>query len=226
MFTVTITVAFIILLYSILDILPLVFLKQVQNTVGEADFLFTAVSSDSISQSADTFMYSPTFQHPRNIPNKSSLPFLNYTLFQEQTSDNTNFNGFSPRWYGLASFANPQRPTITASGILMIIDTQNEIQIGLGREFTKKVLSDGQAFMTRSALKYLGIKPDGTDPLQLIIDIREYFSLLFNTNKNLTKEDIYKLMEEFGIGLNSGGNLDIAVEDFFDFNILAGNFKS
>jgi hypothetical protein len=101
MSTITITVAFVILLYSILDILPLVLLKQVQNSVGEADFVFTAVAPKNASQSIDTYMHSPNYKILRAKPKSTALPFLNYTLFSSQTSKSTLFNGFSPRWYNL-----------------------------------------------------------------------------------------------------------------------------
>jgi hypothetical protein len=226
MSTITITVAFVILLYSILDILPLVLLKQVQNSVGEADFVFTAVAPKNISQSIDTFMYSPNYIIPRAKKDSTVLPLLNYTLFSAQTSKSSLFDGFSPRWYSVCSFENPKKQSVDVSGVLILIDTKQEANIGLGRGFSKRVLGEGQGMMTKSALKYLEIKPDGSDPIQLIVDVREQLAEIYGTSKNLTTEDVEKLMEEFGIEANSDGIVEIEVGDIINFDDLSGIFNS
>ena len=54
----------------------------------------------------------------------------------------------------------------------MILDTEKEVKIGLGRDFTKTILGPNQAFLTSSALKYLKIEPNGIDKVQLVIDTK------------------------------------------------------
>jgi hypothetical protein len=221
-FTVTLTVSFIILLYSILDVLPLVFLKQAQNTVGEADFVFNSVSPQNISQSADTYIYNNVYQANRIVPSDNALPFINYQEFLTQVSGNSDFEGFVPRWYGIASFANVDNLSVTAQGLIMILDSEKEVKIGLGRDFTKEILNRGQAFMTRSALRYLDVNPNGRDQVQLIVDLREYFAIFFGTNRNLTREDLSTLNTELGLGLDENGNVTTSAEDFFNVTEASG----
>ena len=85
---------------------------------------------------------------------------------------NTDFEGFTARWFGVADFANTTDTTLKVSGVIMILDTEKEVKIGLGRDFTKTILGPNQAFLTSSALKYLKIEPNGIDKVQLVIDTK------------------------------------------------------
>ena len=79
MFTVTLTISFVILMYNILDISPVVFLKLAQDQVGESDFVFTKTPGFNISEGADVNMYSlPAFDKRKPRPVISS-PFINFT---------------------------------------------------------------------------------------------------------------------------------------------------
>lgn len=224
-FTVTLTVSFIILLYSILDVLPLVFLKQAQNSVGEADFVFNSVSPQNISQSVDTYIYNNAYQTTRVVPAENALPFIDYVEFISQVREAKDFDGFAPRWYGIASFANFNNLSVTAKGLIMVLDSEKEVKIGLGRDFSKKILNDGQAFMTRSALRYLDVDPNGRDQVQLIVDLREYLALFYGTNQNLTREDLSTLNTELDLGLDENGNVTVAAGDFFNVTEVAGTHK-
>ena len=221
-FTVTLTITFVILLYSILDVLPLVFIKQAQNTVGESDFIFTAVSPQNISQSTDSYMYDNSFQIDRIVPGDSSLPFINYTEFVLQAAGVEEYDGFAPRWFGVAGFLNPDDLTKEASGLLMILDTEIEVKIGLGRDFSKTLLGENQAFMTRSALKFLEVEPNGRDKVQLFVDTRDYLSLFFGTSNPLTREDITTLNTELNLGLDEGGEITVSVADLVNTTAVSG----
>jgi hypothetical protein len=110
--------------------------------------------------------------------------------------------------------------SVNSSGILILIDTEQEANIGFGRGFSKRVLGEGQGMMTKSALKYLEIKPDGSEPVQIIFDVREQLAQIYNTNKNLTTQDVERLIKEFGIDSNSDGMIEIEVGDIINFDNL------
>ena len=88
----------------------------------------------------------------------------------------------TPRWIGIANFANSTNKNRITSGFVLVIDSLKEVQIGLGRDFTKTILQSREAFITKSALKFLGVEDNGSGKVQLIIDLNRYF-----TNENLKK---------------------------------------
>ena len=149
-FTVSLTITFIILLYSILDLLPYIFLKQAQDTVGESDLVYTARSAENISQSADHFAYNSVYHTVRTEAPDDTSTFVNFTLMEQKTQNFTKYQGITPRWFGVADFSNPETENISTPGVVMILDTEREVEIGLGRDFSKTLLGAGQAFVTRS----------------------------------------------------------------------------
>lgn len=219
----TVTIAFIVFLYSILDILPLVFLKQAQNTVGESDFTYKAKAAENISETADYFLYnSGDAVLRKEAPSASSL-FINYTEMNETIKGFDKFDGATPRWFGVADFSNPNNININTSGIVMILDTKNEVEIGLGRDFTKELLGAGQAFVIGSALRYLGIKANNQDKIRIGVDLREYLTLFYNTSNPLTVGDIETIMKQANVNLTSNQTIDVSAGDLF--NVTQANRK-
>ena len=73
---------------------------------------------------------------------------------EKAVANSTYFEGVTPRWLSIAKFANSTNLNLTSPGILLILDTLKEVQIGLGREFSKTVLKNREAFVTKSLLEY------------------------------------------------------------------------
>lgn len=163
------------LIYNVLDLTPVVFLKLSQDQVGESDFVFGPKPSYNISESADVFMYDG--EHPRKPVPGYILPFVNATQMQETIKDSDYYEGVSPRWITMATFANSTNPALNTPGIVLLIDSKQEVKIGLGRDFSKKVLKFREAFITHSTLRYLGINAKNHDNVQLVIDLSKYMDL-------------------------------------------------
>ena len=98
-FTVSITVAFFAIIYNILDVSPVIFLKLAQDQVGESDFIFHAKAGQNISESGDKFIYGHDLD--RKVPPPIVWPLVNTTDLQLKTENSTYYNGFTPRWFGL-----------------------------------------------------------------------------------------------------------------------------
>ena len=141
-----------ILLYNVLDLTPIVFLKIAEDQVGESDLIYTAKPAANISYSVDTFSYSGVDK--RIARDKWALPFINITKMEKEILNSTYYEGVTPRWISLIDIANITNRNLTTPGILLILDSQKEVQIGLGREFSKTVLKNREAFITKSLLKY------------------------------------------------------------------------
>jgi hypothetical protein len=116
----------VIVLYSILDMLPLIFLKQAQDTAGESDFIYRAKAAENISESVNNFMYQYNDLYDRNPAPETSLPFVNCTKLEEMTKDFSKYNGVAPRWFAVGDFSNPEDTSLKTSGIIMILDTEKE----------------------------------------------------------------------------------------------------
>lgn len=222
----TVTISFIVILYSILDVLPLLFLKQAQNTVGESDFVYRAKAAENISQSADYFAYNYDRSSVRTeIPDNSSA-FINYTYINEKVEGFGKYKGVAPRWFGVADFINPNKTDKETSGIVMVLDTKKEKDIGLGRDFTKELLGENQAFVIRSALRYLGLEANNQDMIRISIDLRTYFSLFLGTNEVLTIEDIERLVDAAGLNITRNQTIELSVNDFVNITQLDGKISS
>jgi len=74
---VTLTITFVVLMYNILDVSPVVFLKLAQDQVGESDFIYTKVASVNTSETGDIYMYSDNVYQQRKSKPKFTLPFVN-----------------------------------------------------------------------------------------------------------------------------------------------------
>ena len=167
--TVSITVAFFIIIYNILDVSPVIFLKLSQNQVGESDFIIHARPSVNMTQSGDFFAYNNNFER-KDLP-EETVPLVNTTYLQSITENSQFYAGFSPRWFGLFDFTNSNNPKRTVPGVAVMLDSAQEIKIGLGRDFSKTLLGYKQAFVTRTTLKYLGIKAGKNEEIQIFIDL-------------------------------------------------------
>ena len=147
---------FVILLCNVLDLTPIVFLKIAEDQVGESDIIYVAKPATNISYSADKFSYSGV--ENRNVKDKWISPFINITKMDEEIINSTYYEGITPRWISLIDIANTTNKNLTTPGFLLVLDSQKEVQIGLGREFSKTVLNNREAFITKSLLKYWSCK--------------------------------------------------------------------
>jgi len=85
--------------------------------------------------------------------------------------------GVAPRWILTAELSNPESDSdVTTSCYVILADTKQERDIGLGRNFNQRVLGIGESFVSASALRVLGIDTNQGERVNLSIDI--YDSLI------------------------------------------------
>jgi hypothetical protein len=212
----------VIVLYSILDMLPLIFLKQAQDTVGESDFIYRAKAAENVSESVNNFMYQYNGLYNRSPAPETSSSFVNCTQLEEMTKDFSNYNGVAPRWFAVGDFSNPDETSLKTSGIIMILDTEKEKEIGLGRDFTKTLLGPAQAFVTSSALRYLNLEANNQDAVTVNVDLRTLFSLLVDTDDPLTIDNVEEIAQLINPDLERNATLNFTAGDFFDVAVLEG----
>jgi len=91
------------------------------------------VSSDSLF--ADLAALNPLTSE------SDSTSFLDMNLLQfneleEVLGNMTEFEGFAPRWLLPMRLRNQAKPELNTSVVLLIIDSQKEVEIGLGQFFS------------------------------------------------------------------------------------------
>ena len=142
--------------------------------------------------------------------------------FSEKTKDSDIIEGISSRWYTLSKFQSDANPELEVSGLLMILDTKQEVNIGLGRDFSKTLLNLGQGFMTKSSLNYLNIEPNGENVVNVIIDIRQYLVEIFDTNEVLDVEDVNKIMNASFSPIDYSQSFTMSSSDVLDTTGIEG----
>lgn len=221
-FTVTLTITFVIILYSIMDMLPLVFLKQAQNTIGESDFVYRAKAAENISESANNYMYQYNDLAKRNEPASNSSAFVNCSNIEYLTQNFSKYDGVAPRWFAVGDFSNQNDSSVSTSGIIMILDTEKEVKIGLGRDFTKTLLGASQAFVTKSALKYLGLEANNQDTITINIDLMQLLTIVAEVSDPLTIDDVDTLVQLLNLNISRDDQLNLTVSDFFNITEIEG----
>lgn len=65
------------------------------------------------------------------------LPFIDYDKMKEDMGDLIGdvFTGIAPRWYLLGKVRNITEPSLNTTAIVGVINTKEEMDIGLGRDF-------------------------------------------------------------------------------------------
>jgi len=104
----------------------------------------------------------------------------------------------------------------------MVLDSEREVMIGLGRDFSKTLLGRSQVFMTSSTCRYLGVEPNGQDEVELVIDVRNYLSLFLDTNQELTSDDIEKIIRILNLNINFNQEITITGSDLFNTTQIEG----
>ena len=139
-----------------MDLTSIVFTKISENQVGESDLVYTTLPASNISYSADSYSYPEISK--RSKKDKWIPPFINIARMEETIVNSTYFEGVTPRWFSIIDISNTTNHNLFTPGFLLVIDSQREVQIGLGREFSKTILKNREAFITKSLLKYLDIE--------------------------------------------------------------------
>jgi len=60
----------------------------------------------------------------------------------------------------------------------MVLDSRLERDIGLGRDFSKQLIGEGEVLVTRASLVYLGLNPDEHTKTTIRLDLREILTVL------------------------------------------------
>lgn len=149
LFTVFLVATFLTALYSGIQATPAIFIKLAEDQAGDIDITLTPLTGSNDTRLASN-------------PSALSMPLLNSTDVAARLNGTVSIRGVAPRWMMPAKFLNPDDETKHAAGFLIIINSQLEKDIGIGRktDFAEEVLGPGEAWLTKSVndlLKLSGI---------------------------------------------------------------------
>ena len=141
--------AFAAILQAGIDAAPILFLKLAEGQAGEYDSLMTA------QLSAD-----------------ATLPFVNYTAVDAALNQAAGsiVVGSAPRWALIADVHFKKQPALKTSAVILVIDSDKEFSIGLGRSWKRRRLGEEEAYVATSALLELAVAPNAGE--RIVADFR------------------------------------------------------
>lgn len=139
--TVALVVGFSALLQSTIQRAPVIFMKLAEDQTGEADLLLLPSSAPVVLRGRN--------QQQLSAESGLGIPLLNATEIELRTQDNDLVAGAAPRWLSLAKIENRDNPLRNASCVLLVIDSEREEQMGLGREWGLRKLGEQEVYVVR-----------------------------------------------------------------------------
>ena len=111
------------------------------------------------------------------------MTMINHTEIEQRLKDVDFIEGSSPRWIFVGKIRRVDNPEENTTVTLLFANTSKEVNIGLGREFTKRVIKGNNAMITNSALRSLGIPITGDRSIELYINLFDFLKTFFVESK-------------------------------------------
>ena len=85
--------------------------------------------------------------------------------------NDTIFKGFAPRWILPMMLRNVTNPARNTSCILMIIDSEREVDLDFGTGFSTEIIGDSEMMISAPARRHLDVSDFRKEQLELYFDI-------------------------------------------------------
>ena len=139
-------------------IIVVFFVSFLVAAIYDSNFLFLKLAENQASEADFILLPRPS--------NRSTSPFLNYTAFTEKLRATKDpllevDGGTAARWLTVAELSNTQDATKTTTATVLIVDTDRETQVKMGRLFNKDYRKMGkqEAYFSNTICPPI-IKPD------------------------------------------------------------------
>ncbi|KAJ3449553.1 abc transporter permease protein yxdm [Anaeramoeba flamelloides] len=158
------------------------FVSVVQNAVEQAPSIYLALSEDQIGEVDALLM-------PGFLGNE--MKFINYTDTKPKLNNIKSIKGSSPRWIYRSKIESKENSTMGTVANLVILDTKEESEIGLGRSWEPRDLNEQECVVSSSILRELDIEANAGDRIIIKLDLNlvsESFGYNFQellSNENL-----------------------------------------
>ena len=116
--------------------------------------------------------------------NSSTQPFVNETKLSQLLSTNTLIKGTSsPRWLMFGKVLNRDAPSKNISAMLLVIDSDREKQVGIGRNWPYRVLGEAECHVRDSLLTALEMVPNRGHRVNVQISLSTLSKILSGQNQ-------------------------------------------
>ena len=201
-FTIVLVLSCVCLLQNAIAKSPIIFLKIAENQSGEFDLLLTPrvssyASSDDTSDDPYASNNSEDFDVGDSISSSSTQLWLNETEIREKLGLYLNFKniifffffnlyyfldgiesimGSSPRWVMLGRVFNANNHTHNGTIIILVMDSEQEEKIGVGREWNRRPLGYQETYISNSALRQINVQPNMGERVHIGVDLLQLAS--------------------------------------------------
>ncbi|CAD8115183.1 unnamed protein product [Paramecium sonneborni] len=190
LFSTYIVIAFLGLLQCLKCLSPFIFLQLAETSVGDTDLQFL----------------------PKTITNQSNFRLINITELRQYTSQINEFLDISPRWLLICDIHNP-KAQINLTSFFMILDSELENSIGLGRRLDTDIITSNQIYITQGLQKGLGVQIG--DYIQIKFSVLQFLKNLgFKTSEVESKNNLRDSFKNFINNLLQISNDDILYRKF------------
>jgi ABC-type antimicrobial peptide transport system permease subunit len=209
--TIIIVVFVVSILYNSILKASIVFVKLAENQASEVDFIYYT-----------------------RFTNTSVIPFLNETDMSKTFAGDSRVAGISPRWILTATVANSMEPWRNTTTILLIIDTEREQELGIGRSWPYRPLGNREAHVRDSVLRAIGVRANRGETMNIRVSLKGLQAAFSGANQAIQQDlDVSPADNPFdppsdknnAIPSNIDFNLDptqmikaILINSGFDFN--------
>ena len=179
-------------------IIVVFFVSFLVSAIYDSNFLFLKLAENQASEADFIFLPRPT--------NRSTSPFLNFTAFTEALRNSSDplleeDGGTSARWLAVAELTNtqdvtaisldmkkinkPRKQPRTTTTTIIVVDTEREVQVKMGRLFNQQYrkLGKQEAYFSNTICAALGVPPKKGQRITMKIDLLELAGTLLGSER-------------------------------------------
>ena len=201
-FAVFLVVFFLTILLNAIQYSSTIFIKLSEESNSEIDFILTS-SLQSQNVKSKQSIFDTNFYQKKTIKysntsnyNLSNLNFLNYYEIKEKLANLSFIEGISPRWFILGKASHINNKTNVSNEFntnILILDSAEENNIGLGRELNLPELKLYECYISQTLANALKVK--NGDKIKLEIRLSDLIKTFFFGG--FGKEDTNKIYKSF-----------------------------
>ena len=201
-FAVFLVVFFLTILLNAIQYSSTIFIKLSEESNSEIDFILTS-SLQSQNVKSKQSIFDTNFYQKKTIKysntsnyNLSNLNFLNYYEIKEKLANLSFTEGISPRWFILGKASHINNKTNVSNEFntnILILDSAEENNIGLGRELNLPELKLYECYISQTLANALKVK--NGDKNKMEIRLSDLIKTIFFGG--FGKEDTNKIYKSF-----------------------------
>lgn len=146
-FSIFLVVCFLTLLQSLIQLSPVFFIRLSEISVGDADLVMTPISPQNDTRLTD-----------QNFDSQAIVRLLNTSDIGSRLENYGAIQGISPRWILPAQIMNPEDTKRVIPGFALIIDSEREELIGLGKNLRVPTLNHSDCWLSKGSHLLIGLK--------------------------------------------------------------------